>query len=111
MKTRSVQDVFRAVVAAGWYASHVYASEFMCRALRQAVLDDVITESEQIDATAAIEHYMEVLGGNYCGRKSTIMYWALSNAGLIPGKSNIGAGVWATILGRSFYYNWDKRPW
>jgi hypothetical protein len=102
---RTVQGTLRAVVKAGWYGNPTthYNSEFMCRALRRAVQDDVITEAEYHKAAAAINKYIRSLG------TSSIMSWALYNAGHIP-DSLSSACEWSVVEGKEFYRNWNNRP-
>lgn len=103
MKPRTVQAVFRCVLKLNWYGNTNvnYNSEFMCRALIHALNVGAITDLEYNKAKDAISQYMRSLGD------SSIMFWALYNAGHLEGS---GAVEWSEHAGKEFYRNWNKRP-
>lgn len=103
MKPRTVQAVFRCVLELDWYGKPDlnYNSEFMCHALNHAVGVGAITALEYNRAKDAISKYMRSLGA------SSIMFWALYNAGHVEG---VGAVGWSETAGKEFYRNWNKRP-
>lgn len=101
---RTVQETFRAVIENDHYATDQERSEFMCWALRFALMAGNISPDEFCAAKRAIDEYLEEL---HCPARS-VMCEALQCIGACP--EDMNASTWAPECGKAFYRNWDKRP-
>lgn len=108
---RSVQEIFNATIAAGFYDKSLDSNEGMCDALHMARQAGVITQSEQTMAWREIKQYV---GGEF-----DYLYRRLFNQRIVELPE--GADGWqdltsdeCTELARStmikIYSKWNERP-
>lgn len=97
------QEVFRKVLALGWYGSgeesSTNSSRFMCHAVALAYEEGHITEEENDVALLAIQDYIP---------NHAIILRALKGIGFDT--EHKYTDTWAPTRGREFFYNWDERP-
>lgn len=110
---RTVQEVFRALIAAGWYGQY---SQYMCNGLQGAEYAGFITYEEARACKQAIDLYMLALTPQDAGVHDYIMASACGEAWPdgphLPFFSTHREDVeWAEKVGTVLYWNWDNRPY
>ena len=113
-KPRKLQEIFNAVIEAGYYPHKKYTtmkdwkptSNFMCESLRYSLAGRVISEEESHKAKQAIRTYINrlALRGNYYpeGKELPSLGSALYYARIVE--------ISQPIL-LEIYKNWAKRPY